>query len=72
MYSLAVLPKDGEDEREEEGQEAKPDHGEDPPLPDVPLGLAGLGEHDHAGHDEAVDDHDKVGLEDKLALEPRG
>eukprot|EP00091_Calanus_sinicus_P009932 TRINITY_DN23081_c0_g1_i1.p2 TRINITY_DN23081_c0_g1~~TRINITY_DN23081_c0_g1_i1.p2 ORF type:complete len:104 (+),score=27.48 TRINITY_DN23081_c0_g1_i1:158-469(+) len=66
--STSLGPEDGEDEAEEEGEQGQPHHGEDPPLPHVPLAVPGLGEHDHAAHDEPVDDHHEVSLQHKLSL----
>jgi len=61
-------PEDGQDQAEEEGEQGQPNHGQNPPLAHIPLTITSLGEHDHAAHDEPVDNHHKVGLQHKLSL----
>ena len=61
-------PEDGQDEAEEEGEQSQPDHHQRAPLPGIPLAVPGLHQHDHPAHDEAVDEHNKVGLHHELPL----
>ncbi len=61
-------PEDRQDEAEEKCEEREADDGKQPALADITLAVGGLRQHDHPEDDGSVEEHDEVGLEDKLAL----
>lgn len=66
--STSLWPKNAENKAEEEGEESKPDHSKNLPLSSIPFAVPGFHQHDHAAHNQSVDQHHKVGLQHELAL----
>merc|ERR1712241_889217 len=66
--SASLASEDAEDETEEERQHGQPHHRQDPPFTNITLRVSSLGKQDQTEHDQTIDHHHEICLQDKLAL----